>query len=258
MHGEEEEWLATQRPSRVREVQTGRLAWTEIDLIDIEGGFAHPLRDGLEVFGVHVNYLRVGQPRHLVAALDGARPIAPYVIVSCHGDEGRILMDDVAEELSRFQPFNGAIGPDRVREHFRLPGSVTFVTGCDTGSLRSPTPSSTPAPASISPLGAPRSAMRACSPRCSSSTSSPNNAPPWRPSNACVRTMTNLPCGSSIDADPKACGPSGRTLREAHGGVAEGTGPVSDTDVGRQDRRGLQIPLIDHLEQGGAPSPARR
>ncbi|MFF7072022.1 hypothetical protein [Streptomyces pseudovenezuelae] len=133
VHGEEEEWLATQRPSRVREVQAGRLAWTEVDLIDLEGGFARPLRDGLDVFGVQVNYLRVGQPRHLVAALDGTRPIAPYVILSCHGDEGRILMDDVAEELARFQPFNGAVGPEHVREHFRLPGSVTLVTGCDTG-----------------------------------------------------------------------------------------------------------------------------
>jgi hypothetical protein len=130
---EEEEWLATQRPSRVREVQAGRLAWTEIDLIDLGGRFARPLRDGLEAFGVQVNYLRVGQPRHLVAALDGTRPIAPYVILSCHGDEGRILMEDVAEELAGFQPFNGDVGPDRVREHFHLPGSVTLVTGCDTG-----------------------------------------------------------------------------------------------------------------------------
>ncbi|MGW2615048.1 hypothetical protein [Streptomyces sp. NPDC001500] len=133
MHAEEERWLATQRPSRVREVQAGRLAWTEVDLIDVEGRFAHPLRQGLEVFGVQVNYVRVGQPRHLVAALGGARPVAPYVILSCHGDEGRILMEDVADELSRFQPFNGDLVPDRVREHVRLPGSVTLVTGCDTG-----------------------------------------------------------------------------------------------------------------------------
>ncbi|MET7688940.1 hypothetical protein ABZT06_13365 [Streptomyces sp. NPDC005483] len=133
MDEEEEAWLATQRPSRIREVQAGRLAWTQVDLIDIGGGFTRALRDGLEVFGVQVNYLRVGQPRHLVAALDGTRPIAPYVILSCHGDEGRILMEDVADELARFQPFTGAVGPDRVREHFRLPGSVTLVTGCDTG-----------------------------------------------------------------------------------------------------------------------------
>lgn len=117
----------------MREIQAGRLAWTEVDLIDIESGSAHALRDALEVFGVRVNYLRVGQPRHLVAALDGTRPIAPYVILSCHGDEGRILLEDVAEEMAGFQPFTGAIGPDRVREHVRLPGSVTLATGCDTG-----------------------------------------------------------------------------------------------------------------------------
>lgn len=131
--GAEAKWLATQRPSRLREVQAGSLGWTEVDLIDVEHEFTRPLRDGLEVFGVRVNYLRVGQPRHLVAALDGSRPIAPYVIVSCHGDEGRILMAELAEELAGFQPFNGAVGPDRVREHFRLPGSVVLVTGCDTG-----------------------------------------------------------------------------------------------------------------------------
>ncbi|MER6358189.1 hypothetical protein ABT186_42050 [Streptomyces sp. NPDC001634] len=117
----------------MRDVQAGRLAWTEVDLIDIEDGSARPLRDALEVFGVRVNYLRIGQPRHLVAALDGNRPIAPYVIVCCHGDEGRILIPELAEELARFQPFNGALGPDRIRQYFRLPGSVVVATGCDTG-----------------------------------------------------------------------------------------------------------------------------
>ncbi|MFJ9821545.1 hypothetical protein ACIRU3_41140 [Streptomyces sp. NPDC101151] len=130
---DETRWLATQRPSRVREVQAGHLAWTEVDVIDIGDGLARPLRDGLEVFGVQVNYLRIGQPRHLLAALDGSRPIAPYVIVCCHGDEGRILMPELAEELARYQPFNGPVGPDLVRRHFSLPGTVTLVTGCDTG-----------------------------------------------------------------------------------------------------------------------------
>jgi hypothetical protein len=65
MNGEEEEWLATQRPSRVREVQAGRLAWTEVDLIDIDGGFTHALRDGLEVFGVQVNYRNASHLVHV-------------------------------------------------------------------------------------------------------------------------------------------------------------------------------------------------
>ncbi|SBT90783.1 hypothetical protein GA0115233_102233 [Streptomyces sp. DI166] len=130
---EEQAWLATQRPSRIRDVQAGRLAWTEVDLLDIESGFGKPLRDALEVFGVRVNYLPVGQPRHLVAALGSGRAVAPYVILSCHGDEGRILMDELAAELARFQPFNGALGPDQVRAHLRLPDSTVIVNGCETG-----------------------------------------------------------------------------------------------------------------------------
>ncbi|GLW47042.1 hypothetical protein Stsp02_27040 [Streptomyces sp. NBRC 14336] len=130
---EEQAWLATQRPSRIRDVQAGRLGWTEVDLLDIDSGGGKPLRDALEVFGVRVHYLPVGQPRHLVAALDGSRPIAPYVILACHGDEGRVLLDELAEELARFQPFNGTLGPEQVRAHLRLPGSVVLVTGCETG-----------------------------------------------------------------------------------------------------------------------------
>nr|WP_244321115.1 hypothetical protein [Streptomyces melanosporofaciens] len=39
--------------------------------------------------------------------------------------------------------------------------------------------------------------------------------------------------------------------RGGDGGVTEGAGPVGVPDVCRQDRRGFQIPLVDHLEQGG-------
>ncbi|MFI2240658.1 hypothetical protein [Streptomyces chrestomyceticus] len=130
---DEETWLAAQRPSRIREVQAGRLAWTAVDLLDVESDHGRPLRDALESFRVQVNYLPIGQPRHFVAALDGTRPVAPYVIVSCHGDEGQVLMDDLAPELAAHQPFNDSAGPEEVRSHVRLPGSVVIVNGCDTG-----------------------------------------------------------------------------------------------------------------------------
>jgi hypothetical protein len=55
------------------------------------------------------------------------------VIIGCHGDAGRILMDDLAEEVARFQPFNGDAGPEEIRAHLRLPGSTVIATGCDTG-----------------------------------------------------------------------------------------------------------------------------
>lgn len=133
----EARWLATQRPSRIRDVQAGRLAWARVDLLDVEEGGARALRDALEVFRVQVTYVPVGQPRHLIAALGGpgraAGPVAPYVIIACHGDEGRILIPELAPEIARFQPFNGEMGPAEVRTHVRLPGSVVILTGCDTG-----------------------------------------------------------------------------------------------------------------------------
>ncbi|CAM5544433.1 MULTISPECIES: hypothetical protein [Streptomyces] len=133
---DEETWPATQRPSRIREVQAGRLSWTSVDVLDLEGGDGRPLRDALESFGVQVNYLPIGQPRHFVAALDGSRTVAPYVILCCHGDEGRVLLDELAPEIAAHQPFNGSAGPEDVRAHLRLPGSVVINNGCDTGDPR--------------------------------------------------------------------------------------------------------------------------
>ncbi|WP_432093466.1 hypothetical protein [Streptomyces sp. bgisy100] len=130
---EEGRWLAEQTASRLRDIQAGHLAWTEIDLIDIGDDTARPLRDGLEVFGVRVNYVPVCQPRHVVAALGGGRPVAPYVVIACHGDNGRILMAEVPDALAGAQPFHGSIGPGEVRRHLRLSGSVVLTTGCGTG-----------------------------------------------------------------------------------------------------------------------------
>ncbi|MGW0662214.1 hypothetical protein [Streptodolium elevatio] len=130
---EEAAWLAGQRPSRVREVQAGRLGWTEVDLLAVGDGDATAIRGVLEGFGVRVNYFPVGQARHIVAALGGERSAAPYVVIACHGDEGAILMDELAGELAAFQPFDGNIGPAEVRAHLRFPGSVVIATGCDTG-----------------------------------------------------------------------------------------------------------------------------
>lgn len=130
---QEEQWLATLRPSRIREVQAGRLGWAEADLLAVGEVDARPLRDGLETFGIKVNLIPIGQARHLITALGDAREIARYVVIACHGDEGRILLDELADEVARFQPFEGSMGPDEVRQHLRLPGRVVICTGCDTG-----------------------------------------------------------------------------------------------------------------------------
>lgn len=75
---------------------------------------------------------RVGQARHLVSAL-GGEATAPYVVVACHGDAGRVLLLELAEEIERFQPVHGSVGPAELRQFARLPGSVVISTGCETG-----------------------------------------------------------------------------------------------------------------------------
>ncbi|WP_245719994.1 hypothetical protein [Nocardia uniformis] len=119
--------------SRIDEVSQGRLAWTTVDLIDIEDSTALPLRNALEQFGIQVNYVAIGQPRHLVAVLGGERPVAPYVIVCCHGVDDSIVLPELGGELAAQQPFNGKLGPAEVRQHLRFQGSAVLSLGCDTG-----------------------------------------------------------------------------------------------------------------------------
>jgi hypothetical protein len=130
---EERAYLESLRPSRIRELQAGRLGWTAVDILDVEEAGTDGLRLVLERFGVRVRRFPVGQARHLVAAL-GGEASAPYVIVACHGAEGRVILPELDDELERFQPLHGSVGPDELRGIVRLSaGAVVISTGCDTG-----------------------------------------------------------------------------------------------------------------------------
>jgi hypothetical protein len=130
---QERAYLATLRASRIRDVQAGRTAWASVDLIDVGSGEAAALRDALELFGLRVRRFPVGQARHLVRAL-GGEASAEYVVVACHDDGGRVLLPELADELERFQPVHGSVGPDELRWMARLsPGSLVISTGCETG-----------------------------------------------------------------------------------------------------------------------------
>lgn len=111
----------------------GKLAWTEVDLLQINDVSAYALRSALEEFGIQVNLRSIGQSRHILAALGGDRPVAPYVIVSCHGEDGRILLPELGGSIARAQPFNDSMGPEQIRKHLRIPGSIVISTGCETG-----------------------------------------------------------------------------------------------------------------------------
>jgi len=123
-------WLASLRPSRLREVQGGALSWTRVRLIDANG-LGASLRPLLEQLGVQVELCRVGQARHLVAALSA--PDVPYVVLECDGDEGEIVLQELGEEVQRYQPFGPRVGPDDVRRVADLRGATVIAAGADLG-----------------------------------------------------------------------------------------------------------------------------
>ncbi|MCV2491025.1 hypothetical protein OF117_16850 [Geodermatophilus sp. YIM 151500] len=129
---DEAAWLAALRPSRIRQVQAGAPAWTRVELVDVDTGHGPVLRDALEAFGIRVDRTAIGQARHLVAALTGGER-APYVVLACHGDEGAIVLPELAEEVERWQPFHGRLGPADLRSFARFDGATVIATGCDTG-----------------------------------------------------------------------------------------------------------------------------
>jgi hypothetical protein len=128
----EAEWLASLRPSRLREVQAGATSWTAVDLIDIDSGHGAVLRAALETFGIQVNRFPVGQGRHLVQSL-AREPRAPFVVLACHGDEGSIVLPELAPQLERYQPFSCRITPEELRSFACFDGATVIATGCDTG-----------------------------------------------------------------------------------------------------------------------------
>jgi hypothetical protein len=131
VNDEERAYLATLRPTHPR--GPGRRRRLDVRRSHRSRATeAVALRGVLELFGVRVRHFPVGHARHLVGAL-GGDATAPYVVLACHGDEGRILLSELADEIERFQPVLGSLGPDELRRVVQLPGSAVIGTGCHTG-----------------------------------------------------------------------------------------------------------------------------
>lgn len=129
---DEHDYLASLRPSRIREVQAGAPSWAQVDIIDIESGDGDAVRTGLERYGIRTRRTHVGQARHLVAALT-ENTNAEFLLLLCHGDEGAIMLPELAPEIEQYQPFHGRITPDDLRSFARFDSQVVIATGCDTG-----------------------------------------------------------------------------------------------------------------------------
>jgi GNAT superfamily N-acetyltransferase len=131
---EEASWLATLRPSRVREIEAGATSWTSVDLAACStGAEPYALRAVLESLRIRVNLVPVGQARHLVRLFDGSEASAPFLVLACHGEGSRILLPCLAPQVERFQPYHGSLGPQEIAACARLAGRTVICAGCDTG-----------------------------------------------------------------------------------------------------------------------------
>jgi hypothetical protein len=122
------------RPSMIRKLAQGQSSWTSVDMLVCDTGFqGYAMRAGLEQLGIKVNFFPVGLAQHLVNVLSGAEATAPYVIIDTHGDEGDLLLPELAPEYAATQRFNGRLTAGDLATFVNLPGRVVISLGCDTG-----------------------------------------------------------------------------------------------------------------------------
>jgi hypothetical protein len=116
--------------SRLRAVESGATSWGEVLLIELDNQ-GDALRLALEQFALRVNLVRIGQARHLVAALSDIGD-SEYVVLSGHGQDGDILIPELAPELEAQQPFHRVLTPEVVSTYAHLDHALVISTGCGT------------------------------------------------------------------------------------------------------------------------------
>jgi hypothetical protein len=126
-------YLDALRPSRVRELARGRSSWTSVDVLAGDPEEATAIRAILELMGVHVQVFPLGLAQHAVNLLDGSVGSGEFVVLACHGDEGAIVLPELAPEVAATQRWHTRLPAAAIREFVHLPDRVVIGTGCDMG-----------------------------------------------------------------------------------------------------------------------------
>jgi hypothetical protein len=105
-----------------------------LDIIVASGDLeAYAIRAVVECFGYLTRLYPVGKPSDLVGILSGKQALAENILISCHGRNGRILLDEIAPKIAARERYHNSIGASEVREFTELNGQTVLCTGCDTG-----------------------------------------------------------------------------------------------------------------------------
>lgn len=93
------------------------------------------VRAALELFGVRVFMYGIGRPSDLIDILSGEDlyPDTDILILSFHGDEGKLVMPELEESVYEPGEPRGDFGPDEISRFAKLDGKIVFANGCSLG-----------------------------------------------------------------------------------------------------------------------------
>ncbi|MGY3189793.1 delta-aminolevulinic acid dehydratase [Lysinibacillus sp. TE18511] len=97
---------------------------------------AHALRSTLEYFGARVTVHWIGRPNDLIDLLSGEDrdEKIDYLILNFHGDEGRLCMNELGEDVyERNEPRGEFFGPEEVMRYSKLNDIKVIAAGCTLG-----------------------------------------------------------------------------------------------------------------------------
>lgn len=105
-----------------------------IAVIGNTGNEPEALRQVLESFGCLVLTKYIGRPNNFISVLNGAIPFDPdFVILSCHGQDGEIIMPVLGDFVYTEDEPRGNFSPSEISQHLHLTEKVIISTGCTTG-----------------------------------------------------------------------------------------------------------------------------
>lgn len=98
------------------------------------GNEAEALRQVLEYMNFFVGIKKIGRPKDFIDSLSGKLPFDPdCVIISCHGEDGKILMPILGESVYFDDEPRGAFSCKEIERCLKMSDKLIVSTGCTTG-----------------------------------------------------------------------------------------------------------------------------
>lgn len=92
------------------------------------------IRQVLESFVFLVLMKYVGRPKDFIDVLENKIDFdSDYIILSCHGEEGKIIMPTLAHDVYLLDEPKENFSSKEIEKHFKLAGKTIINLGCTTG-----------------------------------------------------------------------------------------------------------------------------